>query len=279
MSMSIDVAFIRQYESEVHVAYQRMGSKLRSTVRFRGNVRGSSTTFQVYGKGTAGEKTRHGKVPVMNVAHSNVEVVLKDRYAGEWIDDLDMLKTNIDERQLAAEAGAAALGRDDDDKIITALDATPSADVGVHADGLLDRKKCLLIQERFNGASVPDDGNRFVVMPVRQWSAMLQIPEFANADFSGDARPFMAFGDHRFWLGIHWMYHEDLPRKGTNTADCFCYHRRAVAFASGSDIQTTMSWENTESAYFQNSRNSAGSAIIDPVAVFKAAVDDTVALT
>lgn len=279
MSMTIDQAFIRQYESEVHTAYQRMGSKLRSTVRFRGNVQGESSTFQVYGKGTAGQKTRHGLVPVMNIAHTNAVCTLQDRYAGEWIDDLDLLKTNIDEMQLASEAGAAALGRDDDDKIITALDATTTADVGVHGDGLLDRKKCLLIQENFNSASVPDDGNRFVVMPVRQWSAMLQISEFANADFTGDQRPFMAFGDHRYWLGIHWMYHEELPRKGTATADCFCYHRRAVGFASGSDIKTDITWENPHSAFFQNSRNSAGAVIIDATAVFKAAVDDTVALT
>ena len=33
MANTIDTAFIRQFESEVHLAYQRMGSKLRNTVR------------------------------------------------------------------------------------------------------------------------------------------------------------------------------------------------------------------------------------------------------
>ena len=41
MANTIDVAFIKQFESEVHMAYQRMGSKLRNTVRTSGNVRGS----------------------------------------------------------------------------------------------------------------------------------------------------------------------------------------------------------------------------------------------
>ena len=43
---SIDKAFTKQFEAEVHQAYQRMGSKLRNTVRTKNGVRGSSTIFQ-----------------------------------------------------------------------------------------------------------------------------------------------------------------------------------------------------------------------------------------
>lgn len=46
MANTIDVAFIKQFESEVHMAYQRMGSKLRNTVRTVGNVAGSTVRFQ-----------------------------------------------------------------------------------------------------------------------------------------------------------------------------------------------------------------------------------------
>ncbi|MBT5752999.1 MAG: hypothetical protein HOI33_09890, partial [Rhodospirillaceae bacterium] len=67
MSTSVDQSFVKQFEAEVHQAYQRMGSKLRNTVRTKGNVKGSSTTFQKVGKGTASTKARHGKVPVMNI--------------------------------------------------------------------------------------------------------------------------------------------------------------------------------------------------------------------
>jgi len=40
MANTIDQAFIKQFETEVHMAYQRMGSKLRNTVRST-NVSGS----------------------------------------------------------------------------------------------------------------------------------------------------------------------------------------------------------------------------------------------
>jgi hypothetical protein len=45
MANTIDQAFIKQFETEVHMAYQRMGSKLRNTVRTT-NVTGSTARFQ-----------------------------------------------------------------------------------------------------------------------------------------------------------------------------------------------------------------------------------------
>ena len=67
MSTSIDQAFIKQFEKEVHMAYQRQGSKLRNTVRTINNVNGSSAVFQKIGKGTASTKSTHGMVPVMKL--------------------------------------------------------------------------------------------------------------------------------------------------------------------------------------------------------------------
>jgi hypothetical protein len=58
MSTSIDQAFVKQFEREVHQAYQRQGSKLRPTVRVKNGVLGSSTIFQRVGKGAA--STRRG---------------------------------------------------------------------------------------------------------------------------------------------------------------------------------------------------------------------------
>ena len=78
MSTSVTQAFIKQFEREVHEAYQRMGSKLRSTGRSKGNVVGASTIVQKVGKGTASTKARHGAVPVMNIDHTPVECALSD---------------------------------------------------------------------------------------------------------------------------------------------------------------------------------------------------------
>jgi len=67
MANTIDTAFIKQFESEVHLAYQRMGSKLRNTVRTVGSVRGNTVRFQKLGKGSANTKSRNGIVTPMEV--------------------------------------------------------------------------------------------------------------------------------------------------------------------------------------------------------------------
>lgn len=62
MAVSIDQAFIKQFEREVHEAYQRQGSRLRNTVRTISDVKGASTTFQKGWQGHRFDKinTRHG---------------------------------------------------------------------------------------------------------------------------------------------------------------------------------------------------------------------------
>ena len=123
MANTIDVAFIKQFESEVHMAYQRMGSKLRNTVRTVGNVAGSTVRFQKIGTGSASTKSRNGDITAMELTHTQVEATMADHYAAEYIDKLDELKTNIDERQAVAQSAAAALGRKTDEILYTAMDA------------------------------------------------------------------------------------------------------------------------------------------------------------
>ena len=77
MASSITNAFITQFEAEVHMAYQRMGSKMKNLVRNVNGVTGSTVTFQKLAKGSATTKARHAEVVAMNSAHSNVSASLK----------------------------------------------------------------------------------------------------------------------------------------------------------------------------------------------------------
>jgi len=126
MANTIDTAFIKQFESDVHLAYQRMGSKLRNTVR-TSNVTGSVVRFQKIGSAEATTKSRNGNVTPMELAHTTVEATMADYYAAEYIDKLDELKVNINERQAVAQSAAAALGRKTDAILYAAMDAGASS--------------------------------------------------------------------------------------------------------------------------------------------------------
>ena len=127
MSTQISEAFVKQFQADVHLAYQQTGSKLKNMVRSQNNVKGSSTVFQKVGKGVASGKARHGLVPVMSLDHTPVECELQDYYAGDWVDALDELKINHDEKQVIVNAGAYALGRKTDELIINALASASAA--------------------------------------------------------------------------------------------------------------------------------------------------------
>ncbi len=271
---TISNAFVRHFEADVHEAYQRNGSKLRATVRNKTNVVGLSTTFQIVGRGSAGTKTRNGLVPVMNVDHQSVEISLQDFYAGEWVDALDELKVNIDERMVAVNAGAYALGRKTDELIITAL--TDASNVVTGTGNLADttgltKDKILAAFEKLGTNDVPDDGQRFAIVGWRQWSELLAIPEFANADYVGaDALPWQGT-QAKQWLGSLWMPHSGLQFQTgtTNVREIFWYHKTAVGHAAGSDVRTDISWHGDRAAYFINNMMSQGAKIIDNNGIVK----------
>lgn len=272
MSASIDQAFIKQYEAEVQEAYQRQGSKLRPTVRSKTGVRGASTVFQRVGRGTAAAKARNGLVPVMNIDHTNVEAYLQDYYAGDWVDRLDELKTNIDERAVIANAGAYALGRKTDELIIGALDSGTNEAIGTQAgqtdtDGLT-RAKVLLAFQKLGDADVPDDGQRYAVVGWQQWSELLTIQEFANADYIGpDELPWKGTQAKR-WLGALWIPHSGLTKVGA-LRYCYFYHRTAIGHAVGAEISTDVSWSGERAAHFVNTMMSQGSALIENTGVVR----------
>jgi hypothetical protein len=275
MSTSIDQAFIKQFEREVHEAYQRQGSKLRNTVRTINNVNGSSAVFQKIGTSTAATKTINGVVPVMSLAHTSVEVTLQDFYAGDWIDRLEELKINIDERQVIANAGAYALGRKTDEMIIDAL-ADASANVIADGNSGLTKAKVLQAFETFGEADVPDDGQRFAVVGWKQWSELLSLEEFVNAAYVGaDALPYSTITQAKQWLGTLWIPHSGLPIDNNDVRSCFFYHKTAVGHAVASDVETDVTWHGDRAAHFVNSMMSQGAGLVDEAGVIVINCDET----
>ena len=266
MSTSIDQAFIKQFEADVHLAYQQTGTKLRATIRAKTDVRGSSTTFQKVGKGTASTKARHGMVPVMNLDHTPVECLLEDYYAGDWVDALDELKTNVDERFIVASAGAYALGRKTDELIIGQL-GNATQEIVNGSTGLV-KSKIMEAVETLNSNDVPDDGQRFGIVGVKQWSELLQIEEFSSADYVGENHPYLAGSETRKWMGIVWVLHNGLP-VDTSIRDCFLYHKSAVGHAVGSEVVSDLTWHGERAAHFISNRMSQGSCLIENEGIVK----------
>ena len=123
----------------------------------------------------------------MDISHSTVDVTLADYYAADYVDRLDELKTNIDERQVLSQSAAAALGRKTDSLIIDVLDGGSNSANIAHGSAGLTLAKALTTYETFGGADVPDDGGRYFVVSPAGWADLLQVDQFSRAEYIGEA--------------------------------------------------------------------------------------------
>ena len=264
MANTIDVAFIKQFETEVHMAYQRMGSKLRNTVR-TSNVTGSTTRFQKIGKGSATTKSRNGNVTPMELDHTFVEATMNDFYAAEYIDKLDELKININERQAVAQSAAAALGRKTDEILIAAMEGgANSSDLGAN-NAAVDRGTLLEVFEVFGTNDIPEDGQRFIAMHPKGYSDLFLIEEFASSDYVGPQNlPYAGGMTMKEFLGFK-IFSTSAITVGTNLA----YHTTGVGLGVNADVTTEINYVPEKVSHLATSMMSMGAVVIDNQSVFK----------
>jgi hypothetical protein len=264
MANTIDQAFIKQFETEVHLAYQRMGSKLRNTVR-SSNVTGSVARFQKIGKGAANTKARNGDVTAMELAHTNVEATMADFYAPEYIDKLDELKININERQAVAQSAAAALGRKTDEILITAMDAGANATQIADTAGALDKADLLTLFSTFGAADIPEDGQRYLAMSPAGFADLFSINEFASSDYVGPQNlPFAGGMTMKEFLGFK-IFSTSAVAGGKN----FAYHTSSVGLGINADVTTEVNYVPQKVSHLATSMMSMGAVVIDADGIYE----------
>ena len=264
MANSIDQAFIKQFETEVHMAYQRMGSKLRNTVR-SSNVTGSSARFQKIGTGAASTKSRNGNVTAMELTHTNVEVTMADYYAAEYIDKLDEMKININERQAVAQSAAAALGRKTDELIVAAMDAGANATQIADASGALVKGDLLVLFETFGTADIPEDGQRYLAMSPAGFADLFSITEFASSDYVGPQNlPFAGGMTMKEFLGFK-IFSTSAVAGGKN----FAYHTSSIGLGVNADVSTEVNYVAEKVSHLATSMMSMGAVAIDSNGIYE----------
>lgn len=282
MPPTIDVAFVEEYNADVHLKFRQMGSRLMNTTR-KGTVMAKSVYWQIFGLLVAQQKTRNAQHTFQDPEHTRVKADMTDWYVPTLIDDLDMLKLNIDEKQSHQASHVAALSKKMDQIVLDAMYADKNAtDLG-DATKAFDYNMAMSVISTFNVNEVPDDGGRFCALHPYAWAQFLKVPEFANADYVGqDALPFKGGMSAKFWMGTLWM---PLPNiafgdgagAGTvptgasdtlNVANNLAWHKSCVGHGINKEISTEWDWENTYSAWSAVSSMSAGAKTIDTEGVY-----------
>jgi hypothetical protein len=265
MTATIDQAFVKQFEAEVHMAYQRMGSKLKNLVRNVNGVKGNTVQFQKVAKGSASTKARHAEVVAMNSVHSNVTATLSDFYAADYVDKLDELKVNIDERNIVAQNAAYALGRKTDSIISDTFDAGATALANNSAGSTtgMNLDKAQNVFEIFGNNDVPDDGQRYWVVGPKQWSDLLDIDQFSRMEYVGEADlPYKGGMTAKRWLSFMWMGFSGLSIASSDR-NTIAFHKSSLGLGVGSDVRTEVNYIPEKVAHLTTSYMSMVAVLID----------------
>lgn len=277
----VDSIFKEEFESDVKVAYQRMGTLLRKTVQNQNNVEGSTAYFPKFGKGgEPGPKTRGGDIPIDDNAQSLVPVTLGDSYAGILRDKLDLLKTNTDQKMLAANDMSYRFGRKTDKLIITALAGT-SLSVGDYSTAFTNSLAMQALEALYDN-DVPEDGQIFGVLASHAWNEFKTFSKVSSRDFAGELYPWLKGRQSFIWNGVVWMQHSGLSVASGQNCDNYLYHKAACAHASGSEVQTDIDWIPLKKAFLIAGDMSQGAALVDggtDGGVVKIKVNNTTAIT
>lgn len=274
MPSTIDVAFTEEYNADVHMKFRQMGSRLMNMTR-KGSVQAKSVYWQVFGMLAAQSKTRNAQHTFIDPEHTRVKADMADWYVPTLIDDLDLLKLNIDEKNSHVAAHVAALGKKTDEIIMAGLRADSNAtDLG-DVTKAFDYNMAMAVISTFNVNEVPDDGNRFCALHPYAWAQFMKVPEFANADFVGQDRlPFAGGMTAKLWMGTLWMPLANCPWStpsslAANVAGNIAWHRSAMGHGVNDEIKTQWDWENTYSAWSCVSSMSLGVKGIDNTGIYK----------
>lgn len=274
MDSTIDVSFIEEYNAQLHVRYENQGFLYKNLTR-EGTCEGTRVYWQRFGSFTAGDKNRNGQVDLQNPEHTRVYADMADKYVGSLVDNLDMMKQNINEMQAHANGQMTALGREFDSSLRTVIAAGAASEIGPGDGEALTVWDMNKVPETFQLANAPMDGNIFAAVGPRTWSKMMEIDEFVNLDYIGGGDlPYAGGMVAKRWRGVLWWTDPLIAYNGSTAVETnLVWHKDAVGHGINKPPSTDIGWERLYQGYAFVSSMSRGAAVIEPNGVYTWSVD------
>lgn len=277
-----DTAFQTQYRQEYVAGFEQGRSMFRMACVDDAVIKGNTAVFLVADTGGAAAVTRgvNGLIPSRpdNLTQNSCTLA-------EWHDKPRRTKFNIfgsqgDGRRILQAGSIKVLNRKIDDLIIaelsagsntTGASATFSLNLAVKAKAILGN----------NNVDIEEEDNMFFAVSPAAEAFLLQIKEFANAQYV-DVKPLMGAAQSgqtlrmRRWAGFNWFISNRLSGRTTATSKCLAWHRNSIGYAmdtAGMDIDADYNRE--DSYYWARASGFMGAKLIQNAGVVIVNHDDT----
>lgn len=215
---------------------------MRATCTQEAVIKGNEAVFLVADSGSAVAKTRgiNGLIPARadNLTQNTATLI-------EYHDLVRKTNFNIfasqgDQRRIMQMTSMGVINRRIDDTVIAVLDTATNQTGNTAQIATLDEVVYARTVLGNNLVDLTDEDNLFALVTPAFEGYMLQIPEFASADYvdvkplTGPARRF------RRWGGFNWMVHGRLTNSvgagGSGSSEqCYFYHRDGLGCAVNKD--------------------------------------------
>ena len=267
MSRHISNVFQLAYDAEVKRAYGNKRS-LAGTTREKSVEDAKSVYFRKKGKGMATLHQPGADVRAMNVEYNQVLCNLSDWEAKDYVDKFDALKFNFSEAKELAEVASDALGLRMDQIVIDALaSGYDSVNMKVGATQTALTIATLLKAKTLLANNGVENRNLTFIHTPKMLEDLLGTTQVTSSDYNSVKA--LVNGELNTFLGMKFIMiaprdEGGLPT-GSNTGDFigFIYHKDAVGFALGQNIETRMDYIPEKSAYLVGGDFSAGAVVID----------------
>tara|TARA_R100000734_G_C3316600_1_gene109162 strand:+ start:408 stop:1289 length:882 start_codon:yes stop_codon:yes gene_type:complete len=277
---TVSNAFIQMWSEDVTHLAQQKASKLQGAVRTVRGVVGSQYKFHTLGKGGyTKNKLRNADILPMSdsasfsapthgdsytggtAAHAVVTATMNSFVTGEYIEDIDQLRTNVDYRQSYQGAIAAALNRAYDNELIATMDAaTPGTTVT--AGSGLNKAKLIEAAEALNDQSIPMGDNRMLVISPAALTDLLSDTTLVSSDYV--ANQGLQTGFIPNVMGFNIVVSNLLTNTGASSSRaCYAFDRDSIGCAIGKDITSRFDYVPQKVANLVTAEFTQGCAVID----------------
>jgi hypothetical protein len=161
------------------------------------------------------------------------------------------------------ETTRKVLNRRIDADIIAILD-TASANLGAATQMTLGIVAQALTTLGENEVPVEEEDKMWAVMTPAVRGYLMQIPEFASADYV-EMKPLVGPARRvRRWAGFNWIHHPNLTGVGTASEKCAFYHRDAVgsAFDSGEGLNIAIGYDDEQDYSYARASSFTGAVML-----------------
>ncbi|MEO4045234.1 phage capsid protein [Hoeflea sp. CAU 1731] len=227
--------------------YRKGGVKTPLTIE-----NNKTAVFWLAGTSKAVKKTRNQRNIPSNGERKKFEVDLETWVAFDTVEEYDVDRMTVDEKEVVYESGANALGRATDIEVYAKM---AEAHTDAHIDfssGAFTAANALTLCKMLQEDKVSWNGEVYCGLPPLQWNQLLANKVVNSADHVGPDLPFVKATDTRFWNGVNWFLFveeeaEDLyPVPGANQQDLFIWHRSAMGWGNNTDLRVIPQWDNYE---------------------------------